>query len=107
MHEEAVETRRLIAQEAARPSPPDRWTLPTRTPSAPGWRRPPTRSAGSAIVYADAAAVRFGAIDSQPYDDFAFTMRVELDSVWLTAHLAWPHLYAAAAASSPSARRPG
>lgn len=30
-------------------------------------------------------------IDSQPYEDFAFTMRAELDSVWLTAHMAWPH----------------
>lgn len=53
---------------------------------------------GIDIVYANAggvrfgAAVRFGAIDSRPYEDFAFTMRAELDSVWLTVRTARPHL---------------
>ncbi|MER7485828.1 SDR family oxidoreductase [Streptomyces sp. NPDC126497] len=47
---------------------------------------------GVDIVYANAGAVRFGAIGSQPYEDFVFTVRAELDSVWLTVKAAWPHL---------------
>jgi NAD(P)-dependent dehydrogenase (short-subunit alcohol dehydrogenase family) len=47
---------------------------------------------GVDILYANAGAVRFGAIDDQTYADFAFTMRAELDSVWLSVRAAWPHL---------------
>lgn len=108
MHEEAVETQPLIAQEGARPSPPGPLDV-TDEDSVRAWVAEAADAFGGIdIVYADAhaaAAVRVGAIASQPYEGFASTMRAELDSVWLTAaHLAWPHLYAAAAAS---ARRPG
>lgn len=47
------------------------------------------------ILYANAGAVRFGAVDVQSYADFSFTLRAELDSVWLCAHHAWPYLTAA------------
>ncbi|MEU2265757.1 SDR family oxidoreductase [Streptomyces olindensis] len=39
----------------------------------------------------DEDSVRFGAADTQPYEDFGCTMRAELDSVWLPAHVARPH----------------
>ncbi|MFC4063523.1 SDR family NAD(P)-dependent oxidoreductase [Actinoplanes subglobosus] len=46
------------------------------------------------IVYANAGAVRFGPVDQQSYADWAFTVRAELDSVFLTVRAAWPHLKA-------------
>ncbi|MFI6037350.1 SDR family NAD(P)-dependent oxidoreductase [Streptomyces sp. NPDC051315] len=91
-HEEAVETQRLIARDggtALTPGPLD----VTDENSVRSWIEEAVDAFGGVdIVYANAGAVRFGAIDSQPYEDFAFTMRAELDSVWLTVHLAWPHL---------------
>jgi len=44
------------------------------------------------VVYANAGAVRFGAIDEQPVEDWRFTLAAELDSVFLTARAAWPYL---------------
>ncbi|MFF3501916.1 SDR family NAD(P)-dependent oxidoreductase [Streptomyces sp. NPDC003247] len=95
LHEEAVETQRLIAREggtALTPGPLD----VTDEDSVRSWVAEAVDAFGGVdIVYANAGAVRFGAIDSQPYDDFVFTMRAELDSVWLTVRAAWPHLVAA------------
>jgi meso-butanediol dehydrogenase / (S,S)-butanediol dehydrogenase / diacetyl reductase len=92
LHEEAVETQRLIAREggtALTPSPLD----VTDEDSVRAWVEEAVDGFGGIdIVHANAGAVRFGAIGCRPYEDFAFTMRAELDSVWLTAHLAWPHL---------------
>ncbi|MBQ0885480.1 SDR family oxidoreductase [Streptomyces sp. RM72] len=92
LHEEAVETQRLIAREggtALAPGPLD----VTDEQSVRAWVDEAVEAFGGIdIVYAGAGAVRFGAIDSRPYEDFAFTMRAELDSVWLTVRAAWPHL---------------
>lgn len=44
------------------------------------------------IVYANAGAVRFGAVDEQPLADWRLTLAAELDSVFLTVRAAWPHL---------------
>ncbi|HTP23993.1 MAG TPA: SDR family NAD(P)-dependent oxidoreductase [Solirubrobacteraceae bacterium] len=44
------------------------------------------------VVYANAGAVRFGAVDEQPVADWRFTLATELDSVFLTVRAAWPHL---------------
>lgn len=92
LHEEAVETQRLIAREggtALTPGPLD----VTDEDSVRTWVGEAADAFGGIdIVYAHAGAVSFGGIDRRPYEDFAFTMRAELDSVWLTAHLAWPHL---------------
>ncbi|MEU2438640.1 hypothetical protein ABZ595_21045 [Streptomyces rubradiris] len=47
---------------------------------------------GSWVAQAvDAGAVRFGGIDSRPYEDFPRTVRAGLESVRLTARPAWPH----------------
>jgi meso-butanediol dehydrogenase / (S,S)-butanediol dehydrogenase / diacetyl reductase len=46
------------------------------------------------VVYANAGAVRFGAVDEQPVEDWRFTLGAELDSVFLTARAAWPYLRA-------------
>ncbi|MEU0741619.1 SDR family NAD(P)-dependent oxidoreductase [Streptomyces sp. NPDC006134] len=92
LHEEAVEAQRLIAREggtALVPGPLD----VTDEDSVRAWVEEAADAFGGVdIVYANAGAVRFGAIDGRPYEDFAFTLRAELDSVWLTVRAAWPHL---------------
>ncbi|MEU9590944.1 SDR family NAD(P)-dependent oxidoreductase [Streptomyces sp. NPDC048193] len=92
LHEEAVETQLLIAREggtALTPGPLD----VTDEEAVRAWAEEAVDAFGGIdIVYANAGTVRFGAIDSQPYADFAFTVRTELDSVWLTVRAAWPHL---------------
>jgi NAD(P)-dependent dehydrogenase (short-subunit alcohol dehydrogenase family) len=47
---------------------------------------------GVDIVYANAGAVRFGAVGTRSRADFSFTPRAALDSVRLTVRAAWPHL---------------
>jgi meso-butanediol dehydrogenase / (S,S)-butanediol dehydrogenase / diacetyl reductase len=44
------------------------------------------------VVYANAGAVRSGGVDEQPLADSRFTLAAELESVFLTARTAWPHL---------------
>ncbi|MFF3417805.1 SDR family NAD(P)-dependent oxidoreductase [Streptomyces sp. NPDC002698] len=92
LHEQALETRQLIAREggtALATGPLD----VTDEQSVSSWVHEAVDAFGGIdIVYANAGAVRFGPVDSQPYQDFAFTMRAELDSVWLTVQAAWPHL---------------
>ncbi|MFE0521165.1 SDR family NAD(P)-dependent oxidoreductase [Streptomyces sp. NPDC058954] len=92
LHEQALDTQRLIAREggtALTPGPLD----VTDEDSVRAWTEEAVDAFGGIdIVYANAGAVRFGAIADQPYDDFAFTLRAELDSVWLTVRAAWPHL---------------
>ena len=44
------------------------------------------------VLYANAGAARFGAIDEQPPSDWRFTLAAELESVFLSARAAWPHL---------------
>ncbi|MCZ0999460.1 SDR family NAD(P)-dependent oxidoreductase [Streptomyces mirabilis] len=92
LHEEAVETQRLIAREggtALTTGPLD----VTDEHSVRTWAEEAVDAFGGIdIVFANAGTVRFEAVDSQPYDDFASTLRAELKSVWLTAHAAWSHL---------------
>jgi NAD(P)-dependent dehydrogenase (short-subunit alcohol dehydrogenase family) len=44
------------------------------------------------VLYNNAGAVRFGGIADQPYADWRFTLRAELDSVFLASQAAWKHL---------------
>lgn len=94
LHEAALETQRLVTEAggtALTPGPLD----VTDEDSVRAWAAEAVSAFGRVdILYANAGAVRFGAVDTQPYSDFAFTMRAELDSVWLAAHVAWPHLAA-------------
>ncbi len=46
------------------------------------------------ILYNNAGAVRFAAVDDQSLEDWRFTLAAELDSVFLTCKRAWPHLKA-------------
>lgn len=46
------------------------------------------------ILYNNAGAVRFGAIDQQSFADWRFTLAAELDSIFLACKYAWPHLKA-------------
>ncbi|MFK0119843.1 SDR family NAD(P)-dependent oxidoreductase [Streptomyces sp. NPDC090994] len=92
LHEEAVETQRRIGREggtALTPGPLD----VTDEASVRAWAEAGAEAFGGIdIVYANAGAVRFGALTDQSYEDFTFTLRAELDSVWLTVRAAWPHL---------------
>jgi NAD(P)-dependent dehydrogenase (short-subunit alcohol dehydrogenase family) len=47
---------------------------------------------GIDVLVNNASAIRFGAIDQLSYEDWAFTMRHELDIVFLCTQAAWPHL---------------
>ena len=46
------------------------------------------------ILYNNAGAVRFGAIEQQSFADWRFTLAAELDSVFLASKHAWPYLRA-------------
>lgn len=46
------------------------------------------------VLYNNAGAVRFGAVDEQSFADWRFTLAAELDSVFLACKHAWPHLCA-------------
>ncbi|MFE9686687.1 SDR family NAD(P)-dependent oxidoreductase [Streptomyces sp. NPDC006285] len=92
LHEEAVKTQQLIARQGGTMLTPGPLDV-TDEDCVRSWVEEASDAFGGIdIVYANAGAVRFGAIDSQPYADFSFTMRAELDSVWLTVRAAWPHL---------------
>jgi meso-butanediol dehydrogenase / (S,S)-butanediol dehydrogenase / diacetyl reductase len=49
---------------------------------------------GFDILYNNAGAVRFGAIDEMSTEDWRFTIRNELDLVFYCCRAAWPHLVA-------------
>ncbi|MEU1167373.1 SDR family oxidoreductase [Streptomyces sp. NPDC005921] len=81
-HEGALETQRLITEAGGTARTPARLDV-TDEDSVRAWVTEAVRAFGRVdILYANAGAVRFGAVDTQPYEDFAFTLRAELDSVW-------------------------
>jgi meso-butanediol dehydrogenase/(S,S)-butanediol dehydrogenase/diacetyl reductase len=47
---------------------------------------------GVDVLVNNASAIRFGAIDELSYADWSFTIRHELDIVFLVTRSAWPHL---------------
>ena len=49
---------------------------------------------GVDILVSNASAIRFGAIDELSYEDWSFTIRNELDIVFLVTKAAWRHLVA-------------
>jgi len=49
---------------------------------------------GIDVLVNNASAIRFGAIDALSYQDWSFTIRNELDIVFLVTRAAWPHLVA-------------
>jgi NAD(P)-dependent dehydrogenase (short-subunit alcohol dehydrogenase family) len=54
---------------------------------------------GVDILVNNASAIRFGPIDSLSFTDWSFTIRHELDIVFLCTQAAWPHLIAAGGGS--------
>jgi NAD(P)-dependent dehydrogenase (short-subunit alcohol dehydrogenase family) len=54
---------------------------------------------GIDIVVNNASAIRFGPLDQLSYADWSFTIRNELDIVFLVTRAAWPHLIAAGGGS--------
>ncbi|UQX87417.1 SDR family oxidoreductase [Jatrophihabitans telluris] len=51
-----------------------------------------TIGGGIDILVNNASSIRFGAIDELSYADWTFTIRNELDIVFLVTKAAWPHL---------------
>ena len=49
---------------------------------------------GIDVLVNNASAIRFGAIDALSFADWSFTIRHELDIVFLVTRAAWPHLMA-------------
>jgi meso-butanediol dehydrogenase/(S,S)-butanediol dehydrogenase/diacetyl reductase len=49
---------------------------------------------GIDVLYNNAAATRFSPIAETSYEDWSFTLRNELDIVFLATKHAWPHLIA-------------
>jgi NAD(P)-dependent dehydrogenase (short-subunit alcohol dehydrogenase family) len=54
---------------------------------------------GIDILVNNASAIRFGPVDQLSYADWSFTIRNELDIVFLVTRAAWPHLVAAGGGS--------
>ncbi|MDQ0578021.1 SDR family NAD(P)-dependent oxidoreductase [Streptomyces rishiriensis] len=92
LHTKALETQRLIGRNGGTAIVPGPLDVTDEESVRACVEEATAAFGGIDIVYANAGAVRFGAIDEQSYEDFAFTMRAELDSVWLTVRAAWPHL---------------
>ncbi|MFJ8659681.1 SDR family NAD(P)-dependent oxidoreductase [Streptomyces sp. NPDC093795] len=92
LHDEALETQREIGREggtALTAGPLD----VTRPESVEAWVGEAAEAFGGVdIVLTNAGSVRFDPLFEQSYDDYASPVRSELDSVWLTARAAWPHL---------------
>ncbi|MEW2289920.1 SDR family oxidoreductase [Streptomyces sp. NPDC047841] len=92
MHEEALQTQRLVAREGGTiltPGPLD----VTDKDSVRSWTKAAVDAFGGVdIVYANAGAVRSEVIEPQFYEDFASTVRAEPDSARLMVQAAWPHL---------------
>lgn len=94
-HEGALDTMRLIAREGGTALVPVQLDV-TEEASVRTWVSEAADAFGAIdILCANAGTVRFGPVATQPYTDFATTVRAELDSVWLSAQAAWPHLTAA------------
>jgi meso-butanediol dehydrogenase / (S,S)-butanediol dehydrogenase / diacetyl reductase len=49
---------------------------------------------GVDVLVNNASSIKFGAIDELSYEDWSFTIRNELDIVFLVTQAAWPHLVA-------------
>jgi len=50
------------------------------------------RHGGLDVLYNNAGATRFDPIEDESYEDWSFTLRNELDVVFLATKHAWPHL---------------
>lgn len=91
LHEQALETQQLIAREGGTVLTPGPLNV-TDEQSVSSWVHEAVDAFGGIdIIYA--GADRFGPVNSRPCKDFAFTMRAELDPVWLTVRSAWPRLH--------------
>jgi meso-butanediol dehydrogenase / (S,S)-butanediol dehydrogenase / diacetyl reductase len=53
-----------------------------------------TLTGGVDVLVNNASAIRFGPIDTLSFADWSFTIRHELDIVFLVTRAAWPHLVA-------------
>jgi meso-butanediol dehydrogenase / (S,S)-butanediol dehydrogenase / diacetyl reductase len=53
-----------------------------------------TLAGGIDVLVNNASAIRFGPIDALSFADWSFTIRHELDIVFLVTRAAWPHLVA-------------
>ncbi|MEU1573210.1 SDR family oxidoreductase [Streptomyces collinus] len=73
-HESALVTRRLVAQAGGTAVVPGRLDV-TDEDSVRAWVEEAADAFGASTSSAPPGAVCFGAVDTQPYEDFGFTMR--------------------------------
>lgn len=77
------------------PAPGDARLDATDPDSAAAWVADAVDAHGRIdVLYNNAGAVRFGALDEQSFEDWRFTLASELDSVFVVTKAAWPHLRA-------------
>jgi meso-butanediol dehydrogenase/(S,S)-butanediol dehydrogenase/diacetyl reductase len=90
--EAAAETERLLEAAGHTSGGVSRVDV-TEQASVKAWVSGAVRQHGRIdVLYNNAGAVRFGAIEEQSWDDWRFTLRAELDSVFLVTRVVWPHL---------------
>jgi len=92
LEEDAAETARLVRAADGQMVTVNRLDV-TDEDSVAAWVQAGVDAYGRVdVLYANAGAVRWGAVEEQPFDDWRFTLAAELDSVFLSAKHAWPHL---------------
>jgi meso-butanediol dehydrogenase / (S,S)-butanediol dehydrogenase / diacetyl reductase len=90
--EEAAETVRLVRDAGGRMVDGGRLDV-TDEESVAAWvDRGRSEFGGVDVLYNNAGAVRFEAVDRQSYADWQFTVDAELSSVFLACRYAWPLL---------------
>ncbi|MFH8759238.1 SDR family oxidoreductase [Streptomyces atroolivaceus] len=88
LHEEAIETLRLITREGGSALAPGPLDVADEDFVHAWVAEAADASVGVCIAYAHAGAVPLGTNDSRPCKNFTSTMRAELDSMGLTGSLA-------------------
>jgi NAD(P)-dependent dehydrogenase (short-subunit alcohol dehydrogenase family) len=93
LEEQAADTLQLVHREGGRGS--SAALDVTDQASVQAWTEGAVEEFGRIdVLYNNAGAVRFAAIDEQSFADWRFTLAAELDSVFLASRQAWPHLRA-------------
>jgi meso-butanediol dehydrogenase/(S,S)-butanediol dehydrogenase/diacetyl reductase len=90
----AAETQRLVAEAGGEFTSLAPLDLATRA-GADAWVQAALDAHGRVdVLYNNASSPRFGPVGAMPDEDWAFTLRNELDLVWHSCNAAWAHLQA-------------
>ena len=92
--ETSAETVELVRAEGGRMDAIAPVDLATEEGAKRWVREAATLTGGVDVLVNNASAIRFGPIDTLSFADWSFTIRHELDIVFLVTRAAWPHLVA-------------